>query len=217
MITKCAATLSRIRRWLSPTEWFVRWFRLPKEPTSAEDRGLLLIQIDGLGREQLEVALLAGHLPFLNSLLNRERYETRDLYSGLPASTPSVQAELFYGVRCAVPAFGFRDHRSGNLVRMFAQETALDVEQRISGQERGLLRDGSSYCNIYGGGARDTHFCASSLGWGELMRGFSVFRLLPFLLWHAWSIVHVAALVVIEFFLACLGFVKGALTKQEYW
>ena len=217
MITKCAATLSRIRRWISPTEWFVRWFRLPKEQTSADDRGLLLIQIDGLGRGQLEAALHAGHLPFLRSLLDRERYEIRDLYSGLPASTPSVQGELFYGVRCAVPAFGFQDHRNGQLVRMFSQETAMGVEQRISGDERGLLRDGSSYCNIYGGGARDTHFCASSLGWAELMRGFSLLRLLPFVLWHAWSIVHVVGLLVVEFFLACFGFVKGALTKQEYW
>ena len=33
--------------------------------------------------------------------LGREGYQVHTLYSGLPASTPGVQGELFYGVRTA--------------------------------------------------------------------------------------------------------------------
>ena len=217
MITKGTAFLSRVRRWISPTEWFVRWFNLPKDESTTHDRGLVLIQIDGLSRKELERALDAGRMPFLKSLLHREHYLLHDFYSGLPASTPSVQGELFYGAKCAVPAFGFRDHRTGKVVRMFAQDITSDVAARISHDQRGVLSGGSAYCNIYSGGADEAHFCASSMGWSELMQGVNDWKLLPFLIWHAWSILRVVALLVVEFVLACFSFVKGAITKREYW
>ena len=217
MITKGTAFLSRLRRWLSPTEWFVRWFRLPHDETQSHDRGLVMIQIDGLSRQELHRAIDEGRMPFLHSLVEREHYVVHDLYSGLPASTPSFQGELFYGTKCAVPAFGFRDHRNGKVVRMFAQDITSDVEKRLSREQRGLLQGGTAYCNIYGGGAEEAHFCASSMGWSELMRGVSNWKLIPFLFWHAWSILRVAALLVVELVLACIGFLKGALTKHEYW
>jgi len=217
MITKGTAFLGRLRRWLSPTEWFVRWFRLPHEETTTHDRGLVLIQIDGLSRKELERAIDEGRMPFLRSLLNREHYVVHDFYSGLPASTPGVQGELFYGTKCAVPAFGFRDHRSGKVERMFAQDITSDVEARLAHDQRGVLSGGSAYCNIYSGGADEAHFCASSMGWGELMRGVNNWKLVPFLLWHTWSIFRVAALLIVEFVLACFSFIKGALTKNEYW
>ena len=217
MITQGTALFTRVRRWLSPTEWFVRWFHLPKEPSAGPERGLLMIQIDGLSRPQLERAIADGRMPFLKSLVAKEHYLLHDFYSGLPASTPSVQGELFYGTKCAVPAFGFQDHRSGEIVRMFAQDVASDVEARIARDEQGLLAGGSAYCNIYSGGAEDIHFCASSMGWSDLMQDINNWKLLPFLVWHLWSILRVGGLLVIEFLLACIGFVKGAVTKQEYW
>ena len=217
MITRGTAFLTRIRRWLSPTEWFVKWFRLPKDEATSHSRGLVLIQIDGLSRAELKTATEGGRMPFLASLLNREQYVVHDLYSGLPASTPAVQGELFYGTRCAVPAFGFRDHRTGNLVRMFARDITSDVERRLSQKQRGLLSNGSAYCNIYSGGADEAHFCASSMGWSDLMKRVNNWKLVPFLLWHSWSVLRVIALLVVEFVLACLSFIKGAITRHEYW
>lgn len=217
MITKGTAFLAQIRRWLSPTEWFIRWFGLPKDSTTAHDRGLVLIQIDGLSRPELERAFANGRMPFLKSLLSREQYLVHDFYSGLPSSTPSVQGELFYGVPCAVPAFGFRDHRTGEIVRMFSQDITSDVESRISSAKRGVLHGGSAYCNIYGGGANEAHFCASSMGWSELMHDVSNWKLVPFLFWHMGSVLRVAGLLIIELLLACMGFVRGAFTKKEYW
>lgn len=217
MITRGVATWNRLRRCFSPTEWFVRWLRLPRAESAAYDRGLVLIQIDGLSRVQLQHAIDAGRMPFLKSLVDREHYHVHDFYSGLPASTPSVQGELFYGERCAVPAFGFRDHRSGKVVRMFSREVASDVEERISRGTRGILRGGSAYCNIYDGGADEAHFCASSMGWSDLIQRVSFWKLIPLSLWHLWSAFRVGGLLAVELILACLSFVRGAITKQEYW
>lgn len=217
MITRGVAAWNQVRRCFSPTEWFVRWFQLPKPTVLAEDRGLVLIQIDGLSQSQLKRAIDSGRMPFLESLLQRENYQMRDLYSGLPASTPSVQGEMFYGAKCAVPAFGFRDHRTGELVRMFARDVAADVEDRISENSTGLLKGGSAYCNIYGGGAEEVHFCASSLGWGEFLQSIGGWKWIPFLSWHMGSVFRVVGLLLVEFVLACLSFIKGAVTKQEYW
>ena len=217
MITQGTALLGRARRCLSPTEWFVRWFRLPQGDTTPDDRGLVLIQIDGLSRRELDRAMENRRVPFLASLLKQEHYVVHDLYSGLPASTPGVQGELFYGPKCAVPAFGFRDHRTGKVVRMFAQDVAAKIESKLADGRSGLLQEGSAYCNIYTGGAAEAHYCASNLGWSELMSSVRLWKLVPFLAWHGLSVLRVVALVLIEFVLACLCFVKGAVTKREYW
>lgn len=217
MITRSTAFWNRIRLWFSPTEWFVRWLRLPKSEPGIAERGLVLIQIDGLSRSHLEAAMENGRMPFLSSLLRREHYVLHDFYSGLPSTTPSVQGELFYGVPCAVPAFGFRDHRTGQVVRMFARDVASDVEARISHNHRGLLSGGSAYCNLYGGGADEVHFCAANMGWSEIMGGVRWWKLIPLLVWHVWSILRTIGLMLLEFVLACASFVRGAISRREYW
>ena len=98
-----------MRRRINRSEWAIRRFRLSTSEDSSTEPGLLLIQIDGLSRLQMERALRRKRLPFLNSLLRRQSYELSTFYSGIPSTTPAVQAELHYGVNCAVPAFSFLD------------------------------------------------------------------------------------------------------------
>ena len=217
MITRCTAIWSRVRRALSPTQWFVRWLRLPRADTGGQQRGLLLVQIDGLSRKQLERAVANGRMPFLASLLKREHYTLHDLYSGLPSSTPGVQGELFYGPRCAVPAFGFRNHRNGRIEKMFSRDATSEVQRALERQGRGVLQGGSAYCNIYGGGADETHFCASSLGWDEVITAARPYRLAVLLLWHFGSVVKTLGLVLLELVLALGGFFRGTLSGREYW
>ena len=119
MITRWSARWRAFRRFFSRSEWTARWLRLPRGKAAPEEHGLVMVQIDGLSRVELERAFRNGKMPFLKRLLDREHYRLHNFYSGLPASTPSVQGELFYRQRCAVPAFGFRDHRTKKVVRMF--------------------------------------------------------------------------------------------------
>src|SRR5690554_6447216 len=105
MIDRAERLLRDFRRQLSRSQWMTRLLRLPVSKGPPTRPGLLMIQIDGLSRHEFDAALRMGELPFLAELIDREHYDVHSLYSGLPSSTPAVQAELFYGVRCAVPAF----------------------------------------------------------------------------------------------------------------
>ncbi|MEW6487782.1 MAG: oxidoreductase, partial [Thermodesulfobacteriota bacterium] len=133
MLGRIETFLRRLRRNLSRSVWLARLLRLPVSEGPASRPGLIMIQIDGLSQPELERALERGELPFLRRLIHREHYQLHSLYSGLPSTTPAVQAELFYGIKGAVPAFSFRDHESGRVVRMFEPDAAARIEALHAG------------------------------------------------------------------------------------
>lgn len=206
----------RFRRWrrrLSRSEWIVRLFGLPH--FSGDQRpGLILIQIDGLARPQLERALKSGRMPFLNRLLRDEEYRLTTFYSGQPSSTPAVQGEIFYGVRTAVPSWGFRMDGS-EPVTMIRSDVAARVQESLESRSPGLLVDGSAYGDIYTGGALESHFCAASSGWGDMLKGINIAMWLFVILIHSFAALRVLALIVIELGLAVYDFFHGVLTRGE--
>ena len=216
-ITSFTRVLRDYRRRLSRSEWVVWLLGLERSESNPTESGLILIQIDGLSETQLEKAMSDGRMPFLRSLIETENYKKHTLYSGLPSSTPSFQGEFYYGQPTVVPAFGFRDHRTGHLVRMFANDITQDVEQRLRRHNSGLLQGGSSYCNIYSGGAKDVHFCATSFGWNEFLNTVNPFKLILVMLLNFWVFFRVFGLMVVEFFLATFDFFRGILSGRQFW
>jgi endonuclease/exonuclease/phosphatase family metal-dependent hydrolase len=203
--------LRTLRRRVSRSELAVAFLGLPVSKDPNNSPGLVMIQIDGLSRKQMEQAMKAGRLPFLRRLIARENYETRTFYSGLPSSTPAVQAELFYGVRGAVPAFSFLNRDAKRVFSMFDPESARKVEEDISLQGEGLLRGGSSWCNIYTGGAAadESHFCASRLGLGDVLRSRSIIKTLTFPILHFASLMRLIGFTFAEFSVAMSDLFKG--------
>src|SRR5512139_658761 len=133
MLGRIEYFLRRVRHNLSRSVLLARLLRLPASEGSPTRPGLIMIQIDGLSRPQLERALERGEMPFLRRLIKREHYHLHSHYSGLPSTTPAVQAELFYGIKCAVPAFSFKAHESRQIVRMLEPEAAAHVESQHTG------------------------------------------------------------------------------------
>lgn len=129
---------------LSRSELAVRLLGLSRLSEPTDDPGVVLVQIAGLSFAQLNKSARQRCLPFVKNLLKQQDYQLHGLYSGLPANTAAVQAELFYGVKGSVSAFN-------------------NLEQFEAGlKERGgpgLLRGGSSYGNVFTGGAKEPHFC----------------------------------------------------------
>jgi endonuclease/exonuclease/phosphatase family metal-dependent hydrolase len=169
VIDRVDLALRRLRRALSHSQWAARWLGVP-EPAGRDAAGLLLVQIDGLARAVLEQAFESGHAPFLLALLAREDHLLHPLYAGVPSTTPVMQAELFYGVRGAVPAFSFVERGSGRGTYMAEPEGVRRVERRLAAQGAPLLAGGSAYCDVYTGGAADPRFCMASIGLGDLWR-----------------------------------------------
>ena len=216
MVTRITASWGKLRRAFSRNEWIVRWLKLPRRPVT--DRpGLILIQVDGLSHDELKRALQEKRMPYLNSLLRREHYRLHSMYSGVPSTTPAVQAELFYGQRCAVPAFAFKDHQTGEFVRMVYPTAAHQVQQRLESQDAGLLADGSAYCDIYDGGAPESHFCAASIGWGNLIAEINPIRLSIALIAYSGSLFRALGLAIIELAIATGSFLQRDTSRSEFW
>jgi endonuclease/exonuclease/phosphatase family metal-dependent hydrolase len=215
MLEKIGRIPRKIRTWVSRSEWVIRFLGLSKSVGTEGEPGLLMIQIDGLSRKQLESALKKGKMPFLNRLIRREGYHLHTLYSGLPSSTPAIQGELFYGVKGAVPAFSFLDRTSGKVVRMFDSESVTQAQKSLAEKNSGLLENGSSYANIYSGGSREIHFCPESFGWDHLKGDFKPLTVVSFILIHAFSLIRTGVLVLWECVLAVMDFVHGLIAGKD--
>jgi endonuclease/exonuclease/phosphatase family metal-dependent hydrolase len=217
VIPRLFVRLRRMRRWFNRSERAVNWLGLSRDRGQSHEPGLVLIQIDGLGYEQFERALDKGKLPFLQRLLKREGYSLKSLYSGVPSTTPAVQAELFYGKKSALPAFSYLDPDDSSVVRLYDPPAAKRLEQALRVKADGLTATGAAYGNIFGGGAdeAETHFCVSALGWSELRRGLNPFTFLLLTLMNFMSVLRVVALILAELGLAVVDFTKGVRSGQD--
>jgi hypothetical protein len=207
----------QFRRWFSRSEWLIRLLHLSRTQGTAGEPGLVLIQIDGLSRRQLERARDQGRLPFLSRLQREQGYELHSLYSGLPSITPAMTAELLYGVKCAVPGFSFYHCPTGTVVRMFDPRPARHVDERLRAEGAPLLAGGSAYAGIFTGAAAEAHFCASTMGLDELFRRRYPWRLLLVFLFSVYSLMRVGVLLVIELILALFDCARGLIAGQDLW
>ncbi|MDF3057128.1 MAG: Endonuclease/exonuclease/phosphatase, partial [Rariglobus sp.] len=216
MLAPVEAYLRSLRRHFSRSEWAIRHLGLTPVEGQSEEPGLLLIQIDGLARRQLEAAIEKGNMPFLKRLRDQGHYAMHTFYPGLPTSTPAVQGELYYGVRSGVPAFSFLDRATKQIVVMFRPEWVKKFEAGFQAQAEGLLKGGSSWSNIYSGGAapEETHFCGSSIGFGDMWRTGKIRNIFLFTLLHIPSAVKIAGLLLLELAIAIPQAIRGVFHGQ---
>ena len=211
MFAKLESYVRRMRRRLSRSEWAIRHLGLAPSEGTAEEPGLLIIQIDGLARSHLEKAIGQGRMPFLRHLIRRNGYELHSTYPGLPTTTPAVQAELFYGTRSAVPAFCFLDRHQQNLSVMFTPACAKEREAACAAQADGLLAGGSSWSNIYTGGAgqHESHFCIASNGLADMWHTGKIRNIFLFSLLQLPALLRIFGLLFVEFGAALRAAIRG--------
>src|SRR5262249_47338044 len=143
---------------------------------------------------QLERALAAGRMRYLRRLVTREHHTLHPLYAGVPSTTAAAQAELFYGIPSAVPAFGVQHADLGRMVRMYEPEVASPVDSDLPAKAPGLLEGGSAFSDLLSGGAKETRFCAATLGRVET----KPFRFFLVLALHAPALLRIAWLTAVE-------------------
>ncbi len=211
MFAGIEAIVHRARRRLSRNEWAVRHLGLAPSEGTSEEPGLLLIQIDGLARKHLEAAIARGKMPFLQRLMRRDDYVLHTFYPGIPSTTPAVQAEIFYGVKSAVPAFSFFDRGLKKLGRMWDPDWAKAREASFAEEAEGLLKGGSSWSNIYTGGAgqEESHFCAASIGLGDMWRTGKIRNIFVFILLQLPAAVRIFWRLLVELGVAVVDAVQA--------
>jgi endonuclease/exonuclease/phosphatase family metal-dependent hydrolase len=200
VIDRVERGLRDLRRAVSRSRWFagLRDATVGFAPRSAAP-GLLIVQIDGLSAHRLRSALAGRLLPFTARLLGDGELRLVPVYSGVPSTTPAVQAELFYGARHAVPGFAFVERASGRLFRMYQHDAATAVEAAlVDGDEPSLLAGGASYANVYTGGAADARFCMASLGVGDFLPKHRRWLIPAVVVAHVPDLLRLAALAVAE-------------------
>src|SRR3989441_454040 len=126
-------------------------------PTAARRR-LLVVQIDGLSRGVLELALTQGRMPFLRRVMERGGWRLHPMFVGLPSSTPAFQMAAMYGVRPDIPGFHYHEKRRREDVYFPRAGDAARVERAQAAGRRGILEGGASYGCVFTGGAVDNLF-----------------------------------------------------------
>jgi len=213
MLTKLSVIIQKTKNFCDPGLWTIRMLGLQQAPAANQsERGLILIQVDGLSFARFQSSLQNGSLPFLKKLQDREHYKARHHYAGVPSCTPAIQGELFYGVKQCVPAFKFRDHLSGEILTFYESHSACLVEERLRQKTPGLLEGGSSYSNIFSGGAKNNaHFCVASIGWTAFFKALNPYSLIVLWLLNLDGFLRLFFGLLIEFARSVWDCLAGAL------
>ena len=153
----------------------------PHPAVTVRRRGFIVIQIDGLAYPHLKLALERGYMPYLRRLLERGRLRLALWRCGLPSTTPAVQAGIMYGDSYDIPGFRWYEKESNASVVTKLPGSARALQRRLAQKRPGILGGGSSYVNMFDGGARLSIFTLSTLNgqrFFESVRGVGFFLLL---------------------------------------
>lgn len=215
MIGRIQAFFRKLRKSFSRSEWAIRLLGMSCGPDGTTTPGLVLIQIDGFAYTQLERAMEKNRLPFLKSLLKKEGYTLKPFYSGVPSTTPAVQGELYFGIPAAVPAFDFIRKEQQERMIMFHPEAADQIGSELTEQNPGLLKGGSSYSNIYSGGAEEARYCVQEMGLNSLWKATHPLNLILLFLIHITKVFRIMAYGVIEFGVALGDFFRSIFQRAH--
>jgi len=215
MLSRIESRLRNLLRLVSRNTWAYRLLGLQQASADEDDCGIIMIQIDGLSNRQLRTAIDNNRMPFLKRLLVRENYALQDLYSGLPSTTPAVQGEIFYGVPGSVPAFAFYDRRDNRVRKMYEPSSTQKVEKTLRARGTPLFEGGSTYSDVFTGGAQEAHFCPAAMELHRLLRTANPVTTALLVLLHLDSVVRIAILTIVEILLAIVDFFRGTLAGHS--
>ncbi|MFO7682447.1 MAG: phage holin family protein [Chloroflexota bacterium] len=113
-------------------------------------RGLVMLEIDGLSYHHIKKALTDGRLPTLERLMRKEGYQLTRVDCGIPSQTSACQAGIMFGDNSDIPAFRWFDKDQQKLY--VSGSDASELNGRYA-QGKGLMRGGSSINNMLNGDA----------------------------------------------------------------
>ncbi len=140
--------------------------RLGLRPTAAPNErlpGLIIIQIDGLAHEHLQRAMQRRHLPNIRRMLEKGDFVLDRWRCGLPSTTPAAQAGIMFGDNDNIPAFRWYDKSLRRSVVCKLPGTVASLQKHAAGGRRGIIHSGSSYVNLFDGGASSSLFTLTTL------------------------------------------------------
>lgn len=129
----------------------VRRVRLPEQ--EREIPGLVMVQIDGLSLDVLQRALGSGDVPTLHRWLREGTHRLTGWETGWSSQTGVSQSGILHGSVQGMPAFRWIEKDTGRLVVSNRPDSASYLEGRQDPGAGLLAYHGSSYGNLFTGGA----------------------------------------------------------------
>ncbi len=163
---------------------FKKSIRKIKVKKPLEKKGFVIFQIDGLSYEALRKALSLNLMPHLKKIIKSDKYIFSKYFTGVPSDTPFFQAGLLYGDNDNIPGFRWIERETGEEIIFKKPESAGRIEELLAKNSRGLLRGGSSYVNLFSGGASRSTFTLSTFSirylFKKKVRNFDIFIVFVF-------------------------------------
>jgi uncharacterized membrane protein YvlD (DUF360 family) len=125
--------------------------------------GLLMIQIDGLGKTVLENQMRAGRMPTLDRLVRGGASRVDPWLALLPPVTPVSQAGILHGDNDRMPGFRWFEKRPGTLLVANTPEGASEILRRLSDGHGLLSDDGASIGNLLTGDATRSYLTMATI------------------------------------------------------
>ena len=152
--------------------------------TVERQRGLLVVQLDGVSLTVLRQALAAGQAPHLARWIVGGSHVLTTWWSTIPSTTPASMAGFLHGDDQHVPAFRWWDRTERRMLAASRPADSSIVESRFAPGE-GLLRGGGAAVSTTFSGGADTSLLvisqaikASRLGSGKFYVAFFSYPLL---------------------------------------
>jgi len=136
---------------------------LEEGQVNAQERGFIILQIDGLAHDHLLEAMAKGHTPYMKRLLDKKALKLARWRCGLPSTTPAAQAGIMFGNNFDIPAFRWYEKESDTSVVCKLPGLVKAMQDRVSAGRQGILRGGSSYVTMFDGDARLSLFTLSAI------------------------------------------------------
>jgi uncharacterized membrane protein YvlD (DUF360 family) len=149
-------------------EGVVQWLSKRQQIDSATetDRGLVMLEIDGLSYLRILRAVEQGRMPTVAKMLEDGTHVVSPYDCGLPSQTLASQAAIMYRDNYDIPAFRWYDKDRGKMMVSSNFDDAAELNDRYA-NGNGLLRGGSSICNCRAGDAEKSIFTMSVLKEGN--------------------------------------------------
>ena len=141
-------------------EWLSQRQRV--SPDGVTERGILMVEIDGLSHDRLLYAVRRGYMPTLRAMLEGGQHKVSRVECGLPSQTSACQSGILFGDNYDIPAFRWWDKAEQRLIVSNKMADARLLDERLS-HGRGLLRGGSSVGNMLAGDAMKSVLTMSTM------------------------------------------------------
>ena len=136
-----------------------------KKVKHSDEKGIVMLEIDGLSYPRLMNAIEKGYMPFLKEQLESGKYSVRPYDCGVPSQTSSCQAGIMFGRNQNICAFRWYDKANHKVYTSSNSSNANEIEKMLfpEGEPTGILDHGISINNIISGNAEENILTISQL------------------------------------------------------